>query len=101
MAAENNTYTETYNLKTAGSVYGNYTTDLSTIDQISVGFRMVWMAWGLTWTMLFGIFQIYPNMVTIFHMNEMVAWVISAGFYVMIGLEVFVLFMFRVRPPEI
>lgn len=101
MATANNTYTQNYNLESANATYGGYTTDLSSIDQITVGFKLVWMAWGLTWAMLLGILHIYPNLITIFHMNAEVAWVISAGFYIMIGLEVFVLFMFRTRPPEI
>jgi hypothetical protein len=101
METANNTYTQNYNLETANATYGGYTDDLSSIDQITVGFKLVWMAWGLTWQMLWGIITIYPNLITIFHMPPMVAWVISAGFYVMIGLEVFVLFMFRTRPPEI
>jgi len=101
LATANNSYTQGYDLVAANETYGKYTTDLSALDQITVGFKLVWMAWGLTWGMLMGMLQVYPNLVTIFRLDPMVAWVISAGFYIMIALEVFVLLMFRTRPPEI
>jgi hypothetical protein len=96
----NNTYTQTYTLETAKSVYGGYT-NLTSIDQLSVGLTLVWTSWNLTWGMLFGMFTIYPNLVNIFHMPVSLSLVIAAGFYIMVGIEVFVLLMFRTRPPEV
>jgi len=100
LAMVNNTVTEKYTLEEATSVYGNYTS-ISTIDQLTVGLTLVWTAWNLTWSMIFGLLLIYPNMVTVFHLDPMIAWFIGAGFYIMIAIEVFVLLMFRTRPPEL
>jgi hypothetical protein len=47
----NNTITERYSLTEATRVYGNYT-QISTIDQLTVGFTLVWTAWNLTWSMI-------------------------------------------------
>jgi hypothetical protein len=98
--AVNTTVTQTYTIENAQYVYGNYTSP-SSIDQLSAGLTLVWTSWTLTWTMIWGMFTIYPNMINIFHMPQALSLIISAGFYIMLGIEVFVLLMFRTRPPEI
>ena len=95
----NNTFS-TYTLQTATSTYGSYT-NITAVDQLTVGLTLVWTAWNITWAMIFGIFLIIPNLITIFHMPPAIAVVIGAGFYIMLAIEVFVLLMFRTRPPEI
>jgi hypothetical protein len=100
MATANTSSMQTYTLTGVQNNYGDYTY-INAIDQITVGLTLVWTAWNVTWAMIFGMLNIYPNLVTIFHMHPMVAWVVSAGFYIMIAIEVFVLIMFRTRPPEV
>lgn len=95
----NNTFTG-YTLQEATSTYGSYT-NITAVDQLTVGLTLVWTAWNITWAMIFGIFLIIPNLITIFHMPPAIAVVIGAGFYIMLAIEVFVLLMFRTRPPEI
>lgn len=97
--AVNNTVTQDYKLENAATVYGDYTNP-SSLDQLSIGLTLVWTSWALTWSMIWGIFTIYPNLVNVFHLDSQIAAVISIGFYLMMAIEVFVLLMFRTRPPE-
>jgi len=96
----NNTLTQNYNLAEAKSVYGQYT-NVTAIDQLTVGLTLIWTAWNVTWAMIFGLLDIIPNMINIFHLDAAVATIIGVGFYIMIAIEVFVLLMYRTRPPEI
>jgi len=96
----NNTFTQNYNLAEAKSVYGQYT-NVTAIDQLTVGLTLIWTAWNVTWAMIFGLLDIIPNMINIFHLDAAVATIIGVGFYIMIAIEVFVLLMYRTRPPEI
>ena len=96
----NNTFTQNYNLVEAKSAYGQYT-NITAIDQLTVGLTLIWTAWNVTWAMIFGLLDIIPNMINIFHLDAAVATIIGVGFYIMIAIEVFVLLMYRTRPPEI
>lgn len=100
MQTANTSQMQTYTLTGVQEQYGNYTA-VSTIDQLTVGLTLVWTAWNVTWAMIWGMFSIYPNLVTIFHVPAAISWVITAGFYIMFAIEVFVLLSFKTRPPEI
>ena len=96
----NSTYTESYTIANAQTVYGGYTS-VGSIDQLTTGLTLVWTAWNVTWQMIFGLFTVYPDLMNVFHMPSAIAAIVAAGFYIMVGIEVFVLLMFRTRPPEV
>lgn len=90
-----------YSITTAQNVYGSQTYGLDIMGAIEGAWQMVWTSFKVLWSMIEGFFNIYPTMVTSFKMPAQIATVISAGVYLLVALEVFILIFKPYRIPEI
>lgn len=96
----NTTQTDSYNIVTADTVYGQ-ATNIDEIDAVTTGLTMGWMAYNTLWGMWWGVITVYPTLVNVFHIPPPVALVVSGGIYVMLAVEVITLIWFRTRPPTV
>lgn len=90
----------TYTIQTAQTVYTNSTTGIDALDAVWNGVGLVWMQWKVLWAMVFGFFNIYGTMTTIFHVPPALSVVLSAGIYMLTAIEIFVLIFKPFRAPE-
>lgn len=97
LVAQNSTI-NTYSITSAQAVYGNYS-QMNAFDVVALS-MIPTMIWNLTIGMLFTVVTLFPNLVNVFHLDPAIALVISMWFYIMIGLELFVLLYKPSRAPE-
>ena len=90
-----------YSITKAESVYGSQTYGISIVDVITNGLQIVWNSFKVVWAMIESFFALYPTMVKNFGMPPEVATIISAGVYLLVAFEVFVLIFKPYRAPEL
>jgi len=98
-ATPNNTFTS-YSITTAQAAYGA-STSITAIDYVTTGLTLVWNAFTQFWQIVFTFFNVYATMVNTFHVPPAVAGIISAGFYLLLAVEVFVLLFKPYRTVEV
>lgn len=85
-----NTTVSNYQIANAGLVYGNFTT-VSNLDQLTSGITLIWTIWNITLAMLMTPFTLWPTLILVFRMPTEIAVIISAMFYILLALEIFIL----------
>jgi hypothetical protein len=90
-----------YSLTNAETVFGGFTSGITGVDMVLMILSVGWLLLQLVFSMLFAFFTLYPTMVTVFHMPQLLAAAISAAIYVLTGLELFMLIFKPIRSVEV
>jgi hypothetical protein len=90
-----------YTITEAQGVYSSSTTDIGITDAVWNGLGLIWSQWAILWKMVFGFFNIYGTMTSIFHVPMAISVILSAGIYILTAIEVFVLIFKPFRAPEV
>ena len=95
-----NTTVNNFNLVAAETVYGNVT-QVNEITAITTGLQLGWMALSTLWAMLFGVIGMYGLLANTFGVPAPISFIITAGIYILLAIEVVVILMFKTRPPTV
>ncbi len=90
-----------YDIDSFQSDYSGSTSGLTTTDSAWMGFGMVWNSFINLWTLIFGFADLYKTLVSVFGIPAVVASALSAGFYLLLAIELFVLLFKPHRAPEV
>jgi len=90
-----------YNVTSAQAVYATSTYGISIVDAVANGLSLLWTSWVVFWSMILSFFTLYPTLMTNFHVPPQLAAIISAGVYLLVAIEVFVLIYKPYRAPEV
>jgi len=86
---EGSAFTDQYTIEKT-NMYGSQT-NVSIQDQLFWGFTMIVQTWNMVWAMVFSLFGMYGNMITVFHLHPLVSALLSMGVYIMFIFELFIL----------